>query len=194
MNNNTPRWLIFLLGSLSAIVLLIIIICFFNFHDYEQVFILNSNKTIMASDSIYTMTSSDSLKIVSAKVKLLQEMESKGILLTPQEYTSQISGFYSTIITFLIALFVVFTFIGYYSIRMFAKSDIKKIIDELIDDSIEFNERTTNAIKTKIVADFVPNEEFEDYKKEQKETIRVINEKINADSVTTGDEQIITPQ
>lgn len=148
----------------------------------------------MASDSIYTMTSSDSLKIVSAKVKLLQEMESKGILLTPQEYTSQISGFYSTIITFLIALFVVFTFIGYYSIRMFAKSDIKKIIDELIDDSIEFNERTTNAIKTKIVADFVPNEEFEDYKKEQKETIRVINEKINADSVTTGDEQIITPQ
>ncbi len=149
-------------GAMVVIVLLLIAACGFKLYDYSPIYIIGNNKASIPVDSLCVQGySTDSLKLVSTKIELLKEMEAKGILLTPSEYTSQISSFYNTIITFLIFLFALFSFIGYYSIRLLSKKDVQKTIEDMLDDSVRFREQTTQSITAVISDTFATKDELD---------------------------------
>ena len=118
-------------------------------------------------------------------MKLLKELETKGVLLTPQEYTAQIASYYNTIITFLIALFVMFSFIGYFSIRLASKKDVLNTINELMDDSVQFRSRTTESITTIFADSFVSKEELNSVKEELLTSISTIQDGLPNESDET---------
>lgn len=69
------------------------------------------------------------------KVMLIKEMQRDGILLTPQEYTNNIVSYYNTAITLLVFLFILFSFLSYFHLKFLSKEQIKKILEETIQDS-----------------------------------------------------------
>lgn len=174
-------------GGVFVAVIIVVLLCCCKLHDYSPIYILNSSKSVMQTDSLLCSqtTGLDSTNIVSAKLKLLKEMEAKGILLTPQEYSSQISSYYNTIITFLIALFATFSFIGYFSIRIASKKDVLNTINELMDDSVQFRSRTTESITTIFADSFVSKEELDSLKEELTANISSIREGMPAESDET---------
>lgn len=125
-------------------------ICF-KCYDYSPLYITNAEVDMQ-------FNSADSLDV--AKLNLLKELEVKGILLTPSEYTSHISSFYNTVITFLIALFVIFSFLGYFSVKLASKKDIQDKLDEMLDDSLKFRDATVRSILSIISDTYISREEL----------------------------------
>ena len=83
-----------------------------------------------------------------------------GIVLTPAEYMNHIGGFYNTIITIIIALFALISYIYY---RISKKemqeqihSDVATILQHLMRDSKEFEQSVLNALYGRL-ADEYPN-------------------------------------
>lgn len=163
-------------GALVVILFLLTACVFFEPFQYKPVYIMNPQRVV---DSI--AVKGDSL--TCAHIEVLKDLEDKGLLLTPSEYTSQISSYYSTLVAFLIGLFVLFTIGSIYSIRITSKKEIEdakgdlddreskikealkeniqKSLSELLKDSISFNENVVTAIYGRIEDEIVTRKDIE---------------------------------
>ena len=146
-----------MIGALFIALVLIWIIVWVKPFDYQSIYILNP-QAVVADSSIANTLSCN-------QISVLKDMESKGILLTPSEYTSHITSYYNTLVGLLIGLFILFSFVSFWSIKNTAKKDIEEaktkmkeefekaketIEKELLDDlrdSKSFSEEITKTIK-----------------------------------------------
>ena len=123
----------------------------------------------------------DSVKCVH--IEVLKDLESKGVLMNPNEYTSHIGSFYSTLIGILIGLFAIFTLGTIYSIKYASKKEIEEIrsdidnhktstkselkqdivdsLNELMRDSISFKDSCINALYGRIEDEILRHEDKE---------------------------------
>lgn len=174
MKNNTLSGFI---GGLTVVFFLIVVCVFFEPFNYKSVYIVNPEKVLAKNDPI----SQDS--VVCSRIEILKDLEKKGILLTPSEYTSHISSYYSTLVAFLIGLFVLFTLGSIFSIKITSrkeieeireeldnkenkikenlKKDIRESLSELLRDSISFKESVLGAIYGRIEDDFISRNDKE---------------------------------
>jgi polyhydroxyalkanoate synthesis regulator phasin len=155
-------------GGLVLVIILVILVWVAPF-DYKLVHIVNPE----------SISREDVFNFRSEQIAVLKDLENKGILLTPQEYASQISNYYTTLIAFLIGLFVLFTIANFFVVRLSSQTEIqvvkksleidmeeraramekelhKKINDtvsEMLRDSISFKENVTNALYGRINED-----------------------------------------
>lgn len=164
-----------LIGGIAAIALVIILLVVFRCFDYSPIYILNSDK--LAAMSAFMQNDS----VAMTKLETIKELEIKGILLTPQEYTSNISSYYNALISFLIALFIIFSFIGYFSIRLASKKDIQDKLDDMLDDSIKFRTATVNSVLEVIGDTFATKEE-------QRNAIEELHEEMREETEASLDE------
>lgn len=164
-----------LIGGIAAIALVIILLVVFRCFDYSPIYILNSDK--LAAMSAFMQNDS----VTMTKLETIKELEIKGILLTPQEYTSNISSYYNALISFLIALFIIFSFIGYFSIRLASKKDIQDKLDDMLDDSIKFRTATVNSVLEVIGDTFATKEE-------QRNAIEELHEEMREETEASLDE------
>lgn len=152
-------------GGLAVILCLLAICVFFEPFNVNTVYIVNPEK-VVNNDSI-----------TCAQITVLNDLENKGLLLTPHEYTSRISNYYTTLVAFLIGLFVLFTIGSIYSIRLTSrkeiedakrdldnreeeikkelKKNIQNSLSELLKDSISFKETIVSAIYGRIEDELV---------------------------------------
>lgn len=135
-----------LVGGIFVLLAIILYLSYSKAFDYKPIYIVNSE------------VKSDSLDIKSLQV--LKELEIKGVLLTPSEYTSNIASYYNTLIAFLITLFIVFSFIGFFSMKIASKKDIQETLDEMLNDSLKFRGTVIESLYGKIEDEFVNKEEF----------------------------------
>lgn len=148
-----------------------VVCAFFEPFNYKSVYIANPNGVLIENNSIINDT------ITCSRIEVLKDLENKGLLLTPGEYTSHISSYYSTLVTFLIGLFVLFTVGSIYSIKITSKKEIEDIkneldnreskiqdklksnirdsLNELLRDSISFKESVINALYGRRISDCV---------------------------------------
>jgi hypothetical protein len=138
-----------LIGSSILILILLSITTWLKPFNYQAVYIVNP-KTVTNPSRTEALTCN--------QIAVLKDLENKGILLTPQEYTSQISDYYSTLVAFLIGLFVLFTIGSIYGISITSKKEIEEskqnIKEELkeslageIRDSKSFNESIADTVQ-----------------------------------------------
>ena len=118
MKNNTLSGFI---GGLTVTLFLVAACVFFEPFNYKSIYVVNPEKVLTNDDSIRQ----DS--IICSRIEILKDLENKGILLTPGEYTSHISSYYSTLVAFLIGLFVLFTIGSIFSIKITSKKEIEEI-------------------------------------------------------------------
>lgn len=96
----------------------------------------------------------------------LNDLENKGVLLTAQEYTSNIADYYNTLIAVLVALFVLFTIGTLFGFRFASQKEVediqesikKRLVDEL-KDSKAFYGNIINDILGKIEDDVLNKED-----------------------------------
>jgi len=177
------------IGALILILLMLSITVWLKPFDYQAVYILNP-KTVVKTDTL-----------TCNHLSVLKDMESKGILLTPEEYTSHISSYYSTLVAFLIGLFVLFSFISFFSIRNTAQKDIEEakelIKNKLADDlkeSISFNNSIISSIQANLKNIIITKDDnvlvdinakikqLEDKQKDLEAYLELVNETIDIDS------------
>ena len=152
-------------GASILILVLFVITVWIKPFDYQAVYIINPE--IVTTDSLNT----DSF--TCSQIAVLQDLENKGVLLTPQEYTSHISSYYSTLVAFLIGLFVLFTVGSIYGIRITSRKEIEEAKDDLkeklktslaneLKDSKSFNESIINDIFGRIDEKIMTQSDLED--------------------------------
>lgn len=122
---------------------------------------------------------SDSL--ASVKIGFLKDMEARGVLLTPEEYTGHVLQFYSTLVAVLVGLFVAFSFLSFFIINDNANKRIERraneldksvkrhafeSLKELLNDSREFDDRLSLLVKNGISKDHVAKEDLNLVKKD----------------------------
>lgn len=143
-----------LLGGIFLISLVLILIFSMKFHVYN-IQIINPKLV-------------DSIDNYNDKVQLIKEMQREGILLTPQEYTSNIASYYNTAIAILVFMFVLFSIISYFHLWSSSKEQIQeltlKIFEEKIRDSKEVEQIIMGTFAGKTDDRYVSVEDFETIK------------------------------
>lgn len=174
MKNNIISGII---GAAIMIVIIMVVMAFVEPIDYAPIYLLNPEKALS-----YEYTSLiDSVKCVH--IEVLRDLESKGVLMNPGEYTSHIASYYNTLIGFLIGLFAIFTFGTIYSIKYASKREIEEIksdidnhktatkgelkkdivdsLNELMRDSISFKDSCIDALYGRIEDEILRHEDKE---------------------------------
>lgn len=166
-----------ILGTIFTILVIIVIVTFIAPINYAPIYLLNPEKALSLQDSVAI----DSIKCLH--VEVLKDLESKGILLTPDEYTSHIADYYNTLIAFLLGLFVLFTIGSIYSLKSAYKKEFDEIntsidnyksqvktelkkdivdsLNELMRDSISFKECCINALYGRIEDEVINHDDKE---------------------------------
>lgn len=100
-----------IVGAAVIILVIVLITSFVTPINYAPIYLLNPEKALTYNDSWVI----DSVKC--AHIEVLRDLESKGVLLNPSEYTSHIADYYNSLIAILLGLFAIFTFGTIYSIK-----------------------------------------------------------------------------
>lgn len=131
-------------GIIVALIGFVVIVGVYNPYEIKSCFIEHDQSLIMNSDTI--MPKSE--KQVSIEQQMLfNKLKEQKIILTPNEYTSQLGTYYNSLIAVLIGLFVVFSLVSFFSIKGFAKNEIKEAQLELDQKSAEINQIIKNEVK-----------------------------------------------
>lgn len=160
-------------GAVLVTIIIIITMTSFEFHSYK---IVNASRC----DTTYNNV---------AKVKLLKELEKEGVLLTPQEYTSNIASYYNTLITILIFLFILFSFLSYFHLKFLAKEQLQEQVLKIFEDKIKDSKQME-----KIIIEAFAGKADDKYA--SIESVEALNEKIenflqdNYDEEESNDENV----
>ena len=140
------------------------------------------------ASNIEEYLSNDSM--ASVKIEFLKDMENRGVLLTPEEYTGHMLQFYSTLVAVLVGLFVVFSFLSFFILNDSAKKSIERKVGEIdkeiknqvivslkdvMRDSREFDERLSALVKKFISEEHVSEEDISTIKNDLKECLKNID-------------------
>lgn len=164
-------------GAAVIILGIVVITSFVTPINYAPIYLLNPEKALTYNDSLVI----DSVKCVH--IEVLRDLESKGVLLNPSEYTSHITDYYNSLIAILLGLFAIFTFGTIYSIKSASKKEIDDIktdienhkvrtnaelkqnivgaLSELMRDSISFKDTCINALYGRIEDEILRHEDKE---------------------------------
>jgi ABC-type multidrug transport system fused ATPase/permease subunit len=119
------KWNYILSGAIGAIIVILAMLAISVwFEPFNHKYILNPDKVIEKMNCIQE-------HLTCTQISVLKDLENKGLLLTPQEYTSHISSYYSTLVAFLIGLFVLFTVGSIIGIRITSRKEIEEAKDDL---------------------------------------------------------------
>ena len=166
-----------IVGAAVVILVIVVITSFVTPINYAPIYLLNPEKALTYNDSLVI----DSVKCVH--IEVLRDLESKGVLLNPSEYTSHITDYYNSLIAILLGLFAIFTFGTIYSIKSASKKEIDDIktdienhkvrtnaelkqnivgaLSELMRDSISFKDTCINALYGRIEDEILRHEDKE---------------------------------
>lgn len=153
-----------IIGSTIVILILITIIVWLKPFNYQAIYVVNSE--------IISAKKTDSL--TCNQLAVLKDLEKKGILLTPQDYTSHISDYYSTLIAFLIGLFVLFTIGSIYGMRITSRKEMEEAKEDLrqeLKTSLAEELKDSRVFYENIISDILGRVEDDLLKKTDKEAI-----------------------
>lgn len=142
MENNKNSFILGMFGGICLVALIIIILLGCNFHHniFRPIRIINPEIHV---DSIKQIE-------IQEKIKEIDLLEKKGLVLTPQEYTNNIVSYYNTIITLLVTLLALFSVISFFHLKFIAQDEVKKNVTELLRKSPEIQKILLENFKGKI--------------------------------------------
>ena len=169
-NMNRYHFISGVIGAVAVILVGLVVLTWISPINVAPVYMLNPE---VALDSIQTMQL-DSIRCEHLEV--LRDLESKGVLLSPADYTSHISSFYNSLIAVLVGMFVIFSIGSVYVMKATSKREIEDLkqevknetrthileqLNNLLNDSIAFQETTITALYGRIEDDIVTSDQME---------------------------------
>lgn len=110
-----------IIGALIITLIIVIAIAFIAPIDYAPVYLLNPEKALSYNNTLIV----DSIKC--AHIEVLNDLESKGVLLNPTEYTSHIAEYYNTLISFLLGCLPFLLLVQYTRLKQHLKKKLTRL-------------------------------------------------------------------
>jgi hypothetical protein len=140
-----------LLGGILAFSLLILLSLFvFHLHSYKI--------------GIINPTMIDSAKISTDNLESMWELKREGILLTPQEFTNNIVSYYNTAITILVFLFILFSVVSYFQIKVISTKQVQESLELGLKDSVTIQELIMKSFSGRADDKYSTKEELQEIK------------------------------
>lgn len=181
---NTPYIISGMCGSILSLLILISIYCFWSPTHLTAIKIINPE---IVKHGLVSSVADISPNHVAAII----DLENKGILLSPDEYTSHISSFYSTLVAVLVGLFVLFSILSYVisndnsdkkikeaslEVRNEIRDKVKQSIAELLADSNDFGVRIDAAAAKYVSQNVAKQDDLDELKKSVDGAIKNISD------------------
>ncbi|NMA73850.1 MAG: hypothetical protein GX963_06735 [Bacteroidales bacterium] len=126
-------------GITISLIAFVIIVCAYNPFKEKVVYLEYNPSFVQQSDSSICKEKSYNV--------LLDELKSKKVIITPQEYTSHLGSYYQSLIAVLVCLFVVFTLVSLFTIKGIAQNEARESQLELDKRESRINNNVITYIK-----------------------------------------------
>ena len=120
----------------------------------------------------------DSASLLALKNKILREEVQAGRLLTANQMSEKITGYYDKLIDVLIALFVVFTVVSYFAIRNLSKKEVREEARDILEDSSKFKGDVLENLRGEFDGAYLSHDEYDEILRTVQEDIVSIKESI----------------
>ncbi len=120
----------------------------------------------------------DSASFMALKNKILREEVQAGRLLTANQMSEKITGYYDKLIDVLIALFVVFTVVSYFAIRNLSKKEVRDEAREILQDSSKFKGDVLENLRGEFDGAYLSHDEYDEILRTVQEDIVSIKESV----------------
>lgn len=94
-----------------------------------------------------------------------------GRLMTADQMSDKITGYYDKLIDVLIALFVLFTVISYFAIRNLSKKEVRDEAREILQDSSKFQGDVLETLRGEFDGAYLSHEDYDEQLKTMQEDI-----------------------
>lgn len=113
----------------------------------------------------------DSASFVALRENILREEIKAGRLMTADEMSERITGYYDKLIDVLIALFVIFTVVSYFAIRNMSKKEVRDEAREILQDSSKFQTDVLDVLRGEFDGAYLSHEDYDEQLKTMQEEI-----------------------
>lgn len=111
-------------GSLIALIVLAIVIYFFNPYVSNPVYIQYDKALLYDGDTV------NLAKTYEAHI-IIEELKKQQKILTPAEFTANLGAYYNSLISIVLGLFGFFSLISFFTIKNSAKNEVKEALLEI---------------------------------------------------------------
>ena len=118
----------------------------------------------------------DSASIMALKDRIFREEIQAGRLLTANQMSEKITGYYDKLIDVLIALFVVFTVVSYFAIRNLSKKEVREEARDILEDSSKFKGDVLENLRGEFDGAYLSHDEYDEILRTVQEDIVSIKE------------------
>ena len=94
-----------------------------------------------------------------------------GRMMTADEMSERITGYYDKLIDVLIALFVIFTVVSYFAIRNMSKKEVRDEAREILQDSSRFKTDVLDVLRGEFDGAYLSHEDYDEQLKTMQEDI-----------------------
>lgn len=116
-------------------------------------------------------TDVDSTKYVALRDSILRMEIKAGRLMTADQMSEKITGYYDKLIDVLIALFILFTIISYFAIRNMSKKEVRDEAREILKDSNKFQGDVLEVLRGEFDGAYLSHEEYDEIIKTLREDV-----------------------
>lgn len=116
-------------------------------------------------------TGIDSASFFTLRENILREEIKAGRIMTADEMTERITGYYDKLIDVLIALFVIFTIVSYLAIRNISKKEVRDEAREILQDSNRFKTDVLDVLRGEFDGAYLSHEDYDEQLKNMQEDI-----------------------
>ena len=118
----------------------------------------------------------DSASFMALKDRIFREEIQAGRLLTANQMSEKITGYYDKLIDVLIALFVVFTVVSYFAIRNLSKKEVREEARDILEDSSKFKGDVLENLRGEFDGAYLSHDEYDEILRTVQEDIVSIKE------------------
>ena len=182
MRSNTAMFSGILGGGIVVAIFMIAMfaISLFNYRISFDKIQINNTGTL---DTMWTSNDSIITKEESVKKALMQQLSKEKIILTPQEYTTNIVNYYNTLLAILSVMLAAFSAVSF----VYLKSQSKDLIQETLQ-SDEFQENVSEKLLGRVESNF--REDISNLREKIKELENKLIENIKEDNSDKDETQI----
>ena len=111
---------------------------------------------------VHLACNNDSATYANLRNKILREEMKAGRLMTAEQMSEKITGYYDKLIDVLIALFILFTIISYFVIRNMSKKEVRDEAREILKDSNKFQRDVLEVLRGEFDGAYLSHEEYDE--------------------------------
>ena len=145
---------------------------------------------------VHLACNNDSATYANLRNKILREEMKAGRLMTAEQMSEKITGYYDKLIDVLIAFFILFTIISYFVIRNMSKKEVRDEAREILKDSNKVQRDVLEVLRGEFDGAYLSHEEYDEIIKILREDVASLKntQESKDEKPSAQNKQIVKPK